>query len=410
MFIADGDNHRIRKVGANGMITTVAGTGTRGYSGDNGAATNAALCFPQGVAADGSGNLFIADSLNNRIRKVSTNGIITTVAGGGPNFPGDGGAANNASLHGPTGVAVDTSGCLFIADFYNNRIRKVDTNGLISTVAGNGSATYSGDGGAATNASVYWPAGVAVDASGNLFIADEINNRIRKVSVSGIITTAAGNGTNGYSGDSSAATNAALSYPQGVAVDAFGNLFIGDTFNNRIRQVGTNGIISTMAGTGTRGYSGDNGAAASANLDLPSGVTVDAFGNLFFADTVNNRIRKVTNTQGPVLALNNVTAANAGKYQAVITGAYGSVTSAVATLTVNGPAAPTFQRLALAGSTLTLTWSATVGSGYQLKYKTDLAGTNWIDLGDPITAAGGTATACDSMINSQRFYRVELLR
>jgi uncharacterized repeat protein (TIGR01451 family) len=294
LFVVDCNNHRIRKVSSNGVITTVAGNGLAGYSGDGGAATNASLYYPSGVAVDASGNLFIADATNNRLRKVGTNGVITTVAGNGlAGYSGDGGAATNASLNHPDGVAVDGTGNLFIADYNNSRIRKVGTNGVITTVAGNGTATFAGDGGTATNASLNYPTGVAVDASGKLFIADCNNNRLRKVSATGVITTVAGNGTPGYSGDGGLATSARLFSPWGVVVDATGNLFIADANNNRLRKVSATGVITTVAGNGTAGYSGDGGAATSASLSYPSGVAVDTTGNLFIADAANDRLRKV---------------------------------------------------------------------------------------------------------------------
>jgi len=294
LFIADANNHRIRKVGTNGVITTAAGDGAAGYYGDGGPATSASLYFPEGVAVDAAGNLFIADTDNGRIRKVATNGLITTVAGdGGYGFSGDGGPATSASLDDPEGVAVDAAGNLFIADTDNGRIRKVATNGLITTVAGDGGYGYSGDSGPATNASLYYPRGVAVDAWGNLFIADTDNVRIRKVATNGLITTVAGDGGYGYSGNGGPATSASLYYPAGVTVDAAGNLFIADTDNVRIRKVAANGLITTVAGDGGYGYSGDGGAATSASLYYPAGVTVDAAGNLFIADTDNMRIRKV---------------------------------------------------------------------------------------------------------------------
>ena len=290
----------------NGIITTVAGNGINGSTGDGGSATNASFA-PWAVAVDATGNVFIADPYNNRIREVRSNGIITTVAGNGPNYPargsyaGDGGQATNASLNGPEGVALDASGNLFIADTSNGRIRRVSTNGMITTVAGNGAGSYSGDGGMATNAG-FIPWGVALDASGNLFITDGYNNRIRKVSTNGIITTVAGNGPSGapgsYSGDGGMATNASLNYPEGVVLDASGNLFIADSYNNRIRKVSSNGIITTVSGTGpsggTGGYSGDGGTATNASLDDPTGVAVDNYGNLLIADCYNNRIRKVS--------------------------------------------------------------------------------------------------------------------
>ena len=277
-----------------GIISTVAGNDSAGYSGDGGAATAAELYDPLGVTVDASGNLYIADQFNTRIRKVTPSGIISTVAGGGTGGLGDGGAATAAELHYPSGVAVDASGNLYIADYGSNHIRKVTPSGIISTVAGNGTGGYSGDGGAATAAELHYPTGVTVDASGNLYIADLLNNVIRKVTPSGIISTAAGNGTGGYLGDGTAATAAELNAPFGVAVDASGNFYIADRGNYRIRKVAPSGIISTVAGNGTGGYWGDGGAATAAQLYGPSGVAVDATGNLYIADGGNQRIRKVT--------------------------------------------------------------------------------------------------------------------
>jgi RHS repeat-associated protein len=293
-FIADVRHHRIRKVDINGIITTVAGNGTFGYSGDNGPATSASLASPNGVAVDATGNIFIADTYNHRIRKVDTNGIITTVAGNGTyGYSGDNGPAINAGLFYPNDVAVDTAGNLFIADTVNYRIRKVDTNGIITTVAGNGGQNSSGDDGPATSAKLYNPIGVAVDTAGNLFITNYRIHRVRKVDTNGIITTVAGNGTYGYSGDNGPATNAQLFTPTGITVDTIGNLFIADTVNNCIRKVDTNGVITTVAGNGTRSYSGDNGPATSAGLSQPWDIAVDASGNLFIADYLNYRMRKV---------------------------------------------------------------------------------------------------------------------
>ena len=292
LFIADFRNNRIRKVSASGIITTFAGNGQSGYSVYNGPATSASF-HPAGVAVDASGNLFIADG-SFLIRKVSASGIMTTVAGlGGGSGLGDGGPAISASLFIPNGVALDASGNLFIADEGNTRIRKVSASGVITTVAGNGTVGFSGDGGPATSASLNDPTGVAVDTSGNLFIAEHNNNRIRKVSVSGIVTTVAGNGADGFSGDGGPATSASLSHPYGVAVDTSGNLFISDSYNNRIRKVSASGVITTVAGGGTGGL-GDGGPATSAALYTPLGVVVDASGNLFIADSQNSRIRKVS--------------------------------------------------------------------------------------------------------------------
>ena len=273
-------------------IKTVAGNGIPGYSGDGGSAINAGLFYPQGVAVDASGNIFISDYYNNRIRKVSTSGIITTVAGTGTGgYSGDGGLATSANLLLPQGVAVDGSGNIYIADYYNNRIRKVSTSGIITTVAGSGTGGYGGDGGTATSANLNLPQGVAVDASGNIYIADNGNNRVRKVSPSGIISTIAGNGTGGFSGDGSAATSAKLNSPAGVAVDGSGNIYIADYNNNRIRKVNSSGIISTIAGNGTGGFSGDGGASVNAQLFNPRSVALDGMANVYIADYNNSRIR-----------------------------------------------------------------------------------------------------------------------
>jgi streptogramin lyase len=298
LYIADEGNHRVRKVAAvTGIITTVAGNGSATFAGDGGAATSASL-DPFAVALDESGNLYIADVGNHRIRKVAaTTGIVTTVAGdGSATFAGDGGAATSASLNSPYGVALDASGNLYIADLNNYRIRKVDAaSGIITTVAGNGIPTYAGDGGAATSASLNSPTGVALDASGNLYVADYYNQRIRKVDVaSGIITTVAGNGSPTFAGDGEAATSASLNGPLGVALDANGSLYIADIGNNRIRKVAaTTRIVTTVAGNGRATFAGDGGAATSASLNGPFGVALDASGNLYIADLNNYRIRKV---------------------------------------------------------------------------------------------------------------------
>lgn len=246
---------------------------------------------------DRAGNLYIADTSNNRIRKVGTNGIITTVAGGGSG--GDGGTATNASLSGPYGVVLDASGDLYIADFGDNCIREVNTNGIITTVAGGGAG---GSGSFATNAAAYGPTSVAMDLSGDLYFAVIDYPAVEEVTTNGILYTVAGNGNRGYSGDGVAATNTTLGNSDGVAVDALGNLYITDYNNNRVRDVGTNGMISTVAGDGpnypgTGGYSGDGGPATIANISHPTGAAVDPLGNLYFADENNNRIREV-NTNG----------------------------------------------------------------------------------------------------------------
>jgi len=347
LYIIDNNNERIRKVDTKGIITTVAGNGGKGYSGDGGPAANASLDTPYGVALDPAANLYIADRTNNRIRKVGAKGIITTVAGnGGKGYSGDGGPAINAGLNLPLDVAFNAEGSLYIADYYNHRIRKADTNGIFTTVAGNGNDGYSGDGGAASKASLSRPAGVAFDAADDLYIADCYNHRVRKVDSKGVITTVAGNGMPDYSGDGGAATKASLGYLHRLAFDAFGNLYIADSSNNRIRKVDINGIIATVAGNGYGSttadvsgggtYSGDGGAATSASLNYPFAVASDAFGRLYIADSSNHRIREVHLAGLPELAIIHVSATNAGNYTVVISNPHGSVTSAVAALTVKG--------------------------------------------------------------------------
>ena len=348
-IIADLSNNRIRQVTPVNIISTIAGSGTGGFGGDGGAATSALLSVPFGVGMDAAGNLFIADNSNNRIREV-TSGVIRTVAGTGVTFfGGDGGAARSAQLNHPISVAVDTSGNMYISDTENNRIRKVTSAGVTSTIAGTGTGAFSGDGGQATSASVSFPGGlsldrngnlyfadisnnrirmvtpsgvistvagtgafafgtdgvvatasavvgiaVVVDASGNLYIAEKAANRVRKVTAAGIISTIAGTGVAGFSGDGGAATSALLTQPTDVAVDAAGNVYIADAGNNAIRMVTPDGVIRTVAGTGAAGFSGDGGAAASAQLNGATDIVVDAAGNLYIADTFNHRVRRVT--------------------------------------------------------------------------------------------------------------------
>jgi uncharacterized protein (TIGR03437 family) len=295
IFIADAGNSRIRRVAANGIITTVAGNGVSGSSGDGGPATNAALAYPVGVAVDNVGHLWVADTTNNTVRLIS-GGVISTVAGasgiGNNGFRGDGGLATSAALYHPTGVAVDGSGNIYISDSGNFRVREVTTDGLIHTIAGSGGSGYSGDGGPATSAQLS-PNDVALDGSGNLLIAD-LNGAVRFVSSNGNISTSAGTGVSGYSGDGGAATAATLNKPLRIAVDAAGNLFIADSANYRVRTVSSAGMISTVAGTGNGPYSGDNGPATSAQFGTTLGVAADANGNVFVADYDNHRVRKIS--------------------------------------------------------------------------------------------------------------------
>jgi sugar lactone lactonase YvrE len=305
LYITDQTNARVRKVTAStGIISTVAGGGPGGtfsFGGDGGVATSANFNQPFAAAVDSAGNVYVADQGNYRLRKVSNpGGIITTVAGNGTGYSGDGGPATSAQLYFSSGVAVDSAGNLYIGDANNHRVRKVSPDGTITTVAGNGTAAPSvqqagpgpGDGGPATSAQLRTPIGVAVDSGGNLYIADLGNFRIRKVSPGGTISTVAGNGTFGFSGDGGPATSAQLS-AEGIALDQTGNLYIADISNRRVRKVSPAGIITTVAGTGTPGDTGDGGPASSAELYEPIFVAVDSIGNLYIADTVEGVVRKV---------------------------------------------------------------------------------------------------------------------
>jgi len=299
VFFADVDSHTIRVVYASdGVISSVAGSGVYGFSGDGDRAVNARLWKPTDVAVDGAGNLYIADSVNNRIRKVTiADGWISTVAGdGAAGYSGDGGEATMASLNLPYGVVVDTAGNLFIADALNHCVRKVDAiTRRITTIAGMGVLGYSGDGGPATAAQLNFPTDVALDGAGNLYIADSSNHRIRKVdAVTGVITTVAGNGIGDYAGDGGPSTAASLYVPTDIALDSAGNLLIADSNNLRIRVVYTpTGLISTVAGNGSIGYSGDGGLAVLASLYTPTGVAVDGAGRVLVSDTMHLRVRRL---------------------------------------------------------------------------------------------------------------------
>ncbi|MGC8758690.1 MAG: hypothetical protein ACP5UT_05415 [Bryobacteraceae bacterium] len=308
VYIADQFNHRIRRIAPDGTITTVAGSGTQGSTGDDGPATSAQLNYPSGIAIDGSGALYITDTMNHVIRKVAVGGNITRIAGqrGLPGFvekdaKGEFINAKDAQLNAPTGIAIDSAGNIYFCDTRNHRVRKIGTDGKIQTIAGTGEKGETGDGGSALEAKLNSPTGVAVDAAGNVYIADQMNHRIRKVDASGIITTVAGTGLPGYSGNGGLATRAQLFYPCCIALDAQGNLFIADRTNNRVRRVdAAAGTISLAAGTGRFGDDFDGRPADQARLRFPMGLAADPQGRIYFSDNANSRVKLLTPVaQGP---------------------------------------------------------------------------------------------------------------
>jgi len=312
LFIANSGSNSIRKVNAGtGIINTIAGDDTAGYSGDGGLAINARLNGPVGITIDTSGNLFIADQYNQCIRKITAStGIITTIAGNTTQgYSGDNGPAINAEFNTPTGIAIDKYQNLYIADAYNQCIRKISAiSGIITTVAGNGNVGFSGDGGQATSAIFNVPFGVAVDTLGNIYVADYQNFRVRKVDFNtGIINTIAGNNTPAFSGDGGLAINSGFVQPFCIALDKYQNIYIADEMDNRIRKItSSTNVITTVAGNGTAGYNGDGIIATTAEINNPQGVTIDTAGNVYIADLQNHRVRMVSNSGSTYISyLNN---------------------------------------------------------------------------------------------------------
>jgi sugar lactone lactonase YvrE len=310
LYLADASGNVIREVDTLGHIVTIAGNGTQGFFGDNGPATAAGLDSPEGLALDTSGDLYIADTHNHRVRRLSlATGMITTVGGTGTaGYSGDGASATAAQLDQPTALALDAGNNLYFADTGNHRIRRVDaTTGIITTVAGNGIQGYSGDNGPAANAAIDSPTGVAV-AANSLYLADTHNQRIRRLDLmTGMITTIAGSGSLGCSGDTALANSAALALPHGLTVDPSGNIYIADAGNHRIRRIdAVTGVISTVAGNGTQTFSGDNGPAISASLDTPRAVTLSASNLVTLADTGNQRIRQLDAAPAPATEIHTI--------------------------------------------------------------------------------------------------------
>jgi uncharacterized protein (TIGR03437 family) len=295
LYIADTFNHRIRTVQPDGIIRSIVGTGNSGFSGDTATAAASAISSPYGVAVDSAGNLYFSDTRNNIVRRVSSTGTMTRFAGtGAAGYRGDGEPAVNAWIRTPTGVAVDAAGNVYFSDTANNRVRKVLTNGQIGTFAGTGQASYAGDGGLATEAALWGPTALALDSAGNLYIADTFNHCIRKVDTLGVITTVAGDGLPGFSGDGGPATKARLNTPRGVSVDAAGNIWIADTYNNRIRVVTENGVIQTVAGSGFFGNFAGEIPANLAEFRYPRAVLPAENGTLLVLDSDNHRIMRLT--------------------------------------------------------------------------------------------------------------------
>ncbi len=301
LYVADTANHRIRRVSPAGVITTIAGTGAGGFSGDGGPAAAAQLFSPTGVAVDGSGNVYIGDTFNNRVRRIAPDGTISTIAGTGTGgYTPDGVPATSVDLNGPTAVAVDAAGDLYVVEHEGGRVRKILPSGTITTVAGLEFDGFNGDGIPGVAAQLDSPSGVAVDAAGNVYIADSDNNRVRKVGGDGTITTIAGTGGYGFNGNAIPATSAQLNTPSGLAVDGSGNVYVADRYNDQVRKIVPGGAITVVAGSGKNGFAGDLGPAVAAELNSPTAVAVDAAGRIYIADTQNNRVRKVADI-GPDL-------------------------------------------------------------------------------------------------------------
>ena len=366
LYIAETNRHDILKVDSTGLATVIAGTSTQGFSGDNGPAISAQLDSPAGVAVGSDGSIYIADTHNQRIRRV-VNGNISTIAGTGvKSFQGDNGSPLLAALDNPTALTIDSNGTLYFADVGNHRVRRI-ANNIIATIAGNGIQGFSGDGGPAMAASLDTPNGIAVDVTGRLYIADTHNQRIRMVDINGIIQTIAGNGSATFSGDDAAATHASLAYPRGLAVDQAGNVIFADSSNNRVRMISRSGVISTIVGNGIQGFTADGTTAIQANLDSPLAVAVTASGSIAVADTANGRILETASDELYTVSGAATMARTYISLSSPSTSTYGSCSAMVSFQTTNGAVTGTltlqvdgaiFNSISTTGNTMTLDLSS----------------------------------------------------
>jgi sugar lactone lactonase YvrE len=384
LYFAETGNHAVREFSAAGVLSTIAGSGVQGFSGDNGPAVAAELDSPCGLAIDAAGNLYVADTHNQRVREIAAaTGIITTVAGTGKaGYTGDGGAASAAQLDHPTAIAIDAAGDIYIADTGNHRVRRVAAaTGVIATIAGDGIEGFGGDGGAAIAAAIDSPSGLAIGSTGDVFIADTHNGRIRKVAATTqIITTVAGVGVSSgnvqsFGGDGGAATAAGLALPRGLTLDAAGNLYMADSANHRIRRI-SSGVISTVAGQGTETFAGDGAPAVAASLDAPRSVATSPAGLLTLADTGNQRVRQLDALPAPGPDIHTI----AG---------LGPTTPGV--LTLSGPSVVTY-----GSGALTATFSGIANETGTVTF-VDSAGSVQVPIGSAVLVSGSASFGLGSL-------------